>query len=163
MLGFLIYSGGFLNKISVFIATGGGAGYSPWAPGTAGSLVGILPALLLPQVGPWGGLGLIIAVTLVGVWVSAPAERHFARKDASPIVIDEIAGQMITLWLVPLSAGYVAAGFILFRIFDIIKPFPARHLQDRLPGGWGVMMDDVAAGIYANLCLQAAFWFLNST
>lgn len=152
-----------MKKLAVFIATGGGAGYSPWAPGTAGSLVGILPALLLSHVGLWGGLGLIVAVTLVGVWASALAERHFVRKDASPIVIDEIAGQMITLWLVPLSVGYVVAGFLLFRIFDIFKPFPARQLQDRLPGGWGVMMDDVAAGIYANLCLQAAFWFLNQS
>lgn len=149
-----------MSKFAVFIATGGGAGYSPWAPGTAGSLVGILPALLLSQMNPWAGMGLIVAVTLLGVWASSAAEDHFGKKDASPIVIDEIVGQMITLWLVPPSVGYVVAGFLLFRFFDIFKPFPARQLQDRLPGGWGVMMDDVAAGIYANLCLRAALFFL---
>ncbi|MDH4099414.1 MAG: phosphatidylglycerophosphatase A [Nitrospirota bacterium] len=149
-----------MNRAAVFIATGGGAGYSPWAPGTAGSLVGILPALLLSQISPIAGLGLIIAVTLAGVWASSVAEKHFDKKDASPIVIDEIAGQMITLWLVPPSVGFVVAGFLLFRFFDILKPFPARQLQDNLPGGWGVMMDDVAAGIYANLCLQIALRFI---
>lgn len=161
MLRFFIYSGGFLKKIAIFIATGGGSGYSPFAPGTAGSVVGILPAVLLSFVNPWAAGVLIIAVILVGVWASSEAERHFVRKDASPIVIDEIAGQMIALWLVPLSLWTVAAGFLLFRLFDIVKPPPARQFQDRLPGGWGVVMDDVAAGIYANLCLQAAVRLLN--
>lgn len=150
-----------MRRIAIAIATGGGAGYSPWAPGTAGSLVGLLPVLLFPVIGSWQAALLIILVTLVGVWASTNAEKFFGKKDASPIVIDEIAGQMITLWLLPLSAGFLVAGFLLFRFFDILKPFPARWLQDNLPGGWGVVLDDVAAGVYANLCLQMAFWYMN--
>jgi len=88
------------------------------------------------------------------------AEKIFNRKDSSYIVIDEIAGQQFALFLVPPEVLYIALGFLLFRLFDIMKPPPAGFCQDHLPGGWGVVMDDVAAGIWTNIILLLAIRFL---
>ena len=148
------------NKAAVIIATGLGSGYSPVAPGTAGSVVGLAVALPFAL---WGGTATLggawyAAVTLVlfaaGVWAAGRAEVIFGQKDCGKIVIDEIAGMLITLYLLPATWVYFTLGFFLFRIMDILKPFPARRIDQRMGGGLGVMMDDVVAGIYANLCLQ---------
>ena len=96
----------------------------------------------------------VLAFTCLAWYVSEEAEKLFGRKDAQCIVIDEIAGLQWTLFLIAPTALHVALGFVLFRLFDIVKPFPARLFQDRLPGGLGVVADDLAAGVYANLVLQ---------
>jgi phosphatidylglycerophosphatase A len=141
------------------VATGLGSGYSPFAPGTAGSLVGL--ALFLPLAGlgwPWQ-LAAVAALTLVGTLAASRTARLLGRKDPGLVVVDEVAGQWITFVALPFTPLTALAGFLLFRAMDIVKPWPARDLE-RLPGGVGIMADDVAAGIYAHLLLRAglAVW-----
>ena len=146
------------NKLIKFIATGFYSGYSPIAPGTAGSLVGVLIYLLTfsLQLSAFSYFLLTISIVLIGIWVSEKAEYIFKRKDSQKIVIDEIAGILISLFMLPHEFWIVLSGFIIFRIIDISKPF---YMLERLPKGFGVMMDDVAAGIATNLILQI-FLFL---
>jgi phosphatidylglycerophosphatase A len=142
------------EKFITLLATGFGSGYAPLVPGTAGTLVGI-PLYLLFSAMPWPlWLITIIAFACLAWVVSDEAERLFGQKDAQRIVIDEIAGFQWSLFLIEPTALHVVLGFLLFRLFDILKPFPARLFQDRLPGGLGVVADDLAAGIYANSVLQ---------
>ena len=145
------------NKLIKFIATGFYSGYSPIAPGTAGSLVGVLIYLLTfsLQLSAFSYFLLTISIVLIGIWVSEKAEYIFKRKDSQKIVIDEIAGILISLFMLPHGFWIVLSGFIIFRIIDISKPF---YMLERLPNGFGVMMDDVAAGIATNLILQI-FYF----
>src|SRR4051812_34686241 len=139
------------DRIAVAIATAGGAGFAPRAPGTAGSVVGVAIYLLLG----WAGAiayypHAIIFFFIVGIWASSRVE-HLWGHDAQRIVIDEVVGQMITFGMAAgrysLSAFYVVLGFGLFRLFDILKPFPIRRLE-RFKGGFGVVLDDVGAGLY---------------
>jgi len=95
----------------------------------------------------------VTLISLLGVWAANKVERDSKIVDPSFVVIDEVAGQLITFFLIPLSWVYLFIGFLLFRAFDILKPFPARRAEE-LPGGWGIMVDDIVAGIYANLFLQ---------
>ncbi len=135
------------------LASGLGLGYLPWAPGTAGSLLGI-PLFYAISFFPWPlYLMTAAAFTCLAVYVAHEAEILFARKDAPCIVIDEIAGMLFTCFLVTPTVVHIAAGFILFRFFDVVKIFPANWFQRHLPGGWGIVADDLAAGIYANLIL----------
>lgn len=135
------------------VATGLGAGLSPVAPGTAGSLVGLALCLGLEFLGgaPAVAIG-IIATLLAGLWSAGPVARHLGREDPGPVVIDEVSGQLLALLFLPVSLATYIAGFLLFRIFDIVKPFPARRLES-LPGASGIMADDLVAGLYANLVL----------
>ena len=138
--------------IAIVIATAGGAGFAPKAPGTAGSVVGVAIYLLLDRGGAGGYyLHAIIFFFIVGIWASSRVE-HLWGHDAQRIVIDEVVGQMITFGMAAgrysLSALYVVLGFGLFRLFDIVKPFPIRRLE-RFKGGFGVILDDVGAGLYA--------------
>jgi phosphatidylglycerophosphatase A len=141
------------------VATGLGSGYSRFAPGTAGSLVGL--ALFLPLAGlAWPvQLAAVVAITLVGTLAAARVARLVGRKDPGLVVVDEVAGQWITFVALPFTPLTALAGFLLFRVMDIVKPWPVRDLE-RLPGGVGIMADDVAAGIYAHLLLRAglAVW-----
>jgi phosphatidylglycerophosphatase A len=140
----------------LLVATGAGSGYSPVAPGTAGSLVGLALWLALRGLPDLAYLAGVVAVSLIGVWASARAEAIFARKDDGRITIDEVAGMLLTLaWLPAVVSPWLAAGvgFLLFRLFDIVKPPPARAFES-LPGGAGVMADDLVAGLYANLAGQ---------
>ncbi len=142
-----------LERLATLLATAGGAGYSPVAPGTAGSAVGLL--LFWPLAGqplPVQGAA-TLAVFLVGVWASTRLARRLGRKDPGLAVIDEVAGQWVTLLALPFTPLTAAAGFFLFRACDVIKPWPARSLE-ALPDGWGIMADDVAAGVYAHLLLR---------
>jgi len=138
--------------IAVVIATAGGAGFAPKAPGTAGSIVGVLIYLLIESlhVGAYYPHAIIL-LFIVGIWASSRVE-HLWGHDSQRIVIDEVVGQMITFGIAAdryqLSAINVVLGFGLFRAFDIVKPFPIRHLE-RLKGGLGVIADDVGAGLYA--------------
>jgi phosphatidylglycerophosphatase A len=148
------------ERLIKVLATGFGSGLTPLAPGTAGTLVGI-PLYLLFSVLPWPiWLITVLAFTCLAWHVADQAERLFGRKDAQCIVIDEIAGLQWTLFLVAPTVPHVALGFMLFRLFDIVKPFPARLFEERLPGGCGVVADDLAAGVYGNLALQALIYSL---
>ncbi len=139
-----------------FIAVCGIAGYAPIAPGTFGSAVALPIDWALREFSPlWiHGLG-IVAVTLLGVKAGSVVEKELRQKDPSMVVVDELAGMLITLFALPVSWMGVAVGFLLFRLFDIVKPYPCRKAE-ALPGGWGIMMDDVIAGVYANLVLRGA-------
>jgi len=170
------------DLLAVIVATGGGAGFIPVAPGTWGSLVGLLIA--------WGGFAVVrrdfdaqvllvflsLLLAAIGIWVGTRAEKIFHQKDASQVVIDEVCGQVISFTLVAQVLSelrhsgthwhwWLGAGFLLFRAFDIFKPYPINQLQD-LPGGLGVMMDDVLAGIYAAVVLSLGtylfFWVSGS-
>jgi len=136
------------------LAFGLGAGLSPRAPGTAGSLVALPLYVLLAPLPGAVYLGLMAVLLLVGVWVTGRTERDLGVHDHSGIVFDEIVGQLIALFLVPLHLGWMLASFGLFRLFDIWKPWPIRWLNNRVHGGWGIMLDDVAAGVAAALCMQ---------
>lgn len=151
------------ERAGVLLGTFFGAGYFPVAPGTAGSALTVLISVAL---GPASnGLLLLAAAALLyapACWAAGVCEQVFAQKDPGRVVIDEVAGQMITLAAVPthLTWGgwkYWLAGFILFRVFDIAKPFPIRRLE-RLPGGIGVVTDDVAAGAYGYAVLKTALF-----
>jgi phosphatidylglycerophosphatase A len=138
----------------MFIATFGFVGYVPFAPGTAGSVAALLPyALLRPLAMDLLYLAAIAAVALVGTWASTAAERVLQRKDPGPVVIDEVLGVLVTLAWLPLSWTGVALGVLLFRLFDVLKPFPAGRFE-RLPGGTGIMLDDAAAAVYAHVALR---------
>jgi phosphatidylglycerophosphatase A len=130
--------------------TAGGAGFAPVAPGTAGALVGVI-LLLIFSPRPWILLSVTTLVFLVGVPVASRCEEIFGQPDASEIVIDEVVGVWVSLLFLPLTWPTIAAGFVLFRVFDIWKPWPVRQVEHLLPSGLGVMVDDVLAGIYANL------------
>jgi phosphatidylglycerophosphatase A len=136
------------DKLIKLLATGFGSGLSPFAPGTAGTLVGVVICLLcLPL--PWAmRLLIVIALSALSIYVAGQAEIIYQKKDDQRIVIDEIIGLQITMLPVAINVMSLCAAFVLFRIFDILKPFPIGNLQ-RLPGGWGVVADDVLAGIYA--------------
>jgi phosphatidylglycerophosphatase A len=148
------------EKFIKVVATGFGSGFVPFAPGTAGTVVAI-PIYLIFSPLSWP-LYLLsaLALTFLAIYVSQEAEKIFRKKDASQIVIDEIAGFLWTMFLVIPSILHVMLGFVFFRVFDIVKPFPARLFQNRLPGGYGIVLDDVVAGIYANLLLLilVKFW-----
>ena len=142
-----------LSFAAYALATGLGSGYSPIVPGTAGSAMGLLlfwPLASLPVAWQAGACALVF---LLGVLASAHVARASGIEDPGIVVADEVVGMWITLLLVPLTPLTVAAGFVLFRVMDVWKPWPARQLE-HLPGGWGIMADDVMAGVYANLVLQ---------
>ncbi len=135
------------TRLAVAIATVGGVGRAPFAPGTVASALTILVLWLIP----FSRVGLVaffIVVTVVGTWAAEHAERAIGTKDPGAIVIDEVAGMALSVLLVPLSATILALAFVLFRVFDVVKPPPARQAQ-ALPGGFGVMVDDLFAGLYA--------------
>jgi phosphatidylglycerophosphatase A len=149
-----------VTRLAVFIATVGYSGYFPVAPGTVGSAAGLFVYLLV-----WWTqstvveIGLILGLFAAGVWAGTTAERYFGGIDPGPIVIDEVVGMLITLAFIPVGLSGAVLGFVLFRIFDVIKPFPAGRLE-RLHGGVGVMADDAMAAIYANVTLRLALWLL---
>jgi len=139
----------------ILIATGLGLGFSPIAPGTVGALGGCLIAYLLTQYTIFHVLALASLIVLfffLGVHSSNKLEPIWG-KDPSKIVIDEVVGMWIALWMIPPGFIYTVAAFVLFRLFDIYKPMYIRKMED-LKGGWGIMMDDVLAGVYANVIIQ---------
>lgn len=143
---------------SLAIASACGVGYVPFAPGTFGSLVGLGLWAILPA-SPLIQGAAIVMLFIAGAWTAGVTERHFSRTDPGQVVIDEVMGMLVALFLNPVGWGGAWGAFLLFRIADIVKPFPANRLE-RLPGGLGVMADDLMAGLYANLALRAALAFL---
>ena len=146
-----------MKRFILLLATGFGVGYSPIAPGTLGTLVAV-PIYYFLSENP----SPLYEITLVGffflsVWISENAERYFGKKDDQRIVIDEIIGFLITMLWIPKTIPFIIIGFFLFRFFDILKPFPVRHLEKGLKGGYGVVLDDVLAGVYANIILHVLY------
>jgi phosphatidylglycerophosphatase A len=146
-----------MKDFILFLATGFGVGYASIAPGTLGTLVAILVYYFLSNIpSP------LYEITLVGflffsVWVSGNAEIFLGKKDDQRIVIDEVIGFLITMLWVPKTIRFVIIGFFLFRFFDILKPFPIRRLEKVFKGGFGVVLDDVVAGVYANIILHLIY------
>jgi phosphatidylglycerophosphatase A len=142
------------RRPTLLLAFGFGAGLSPKAPGTAGSLVALPLYVLLVPLSLTAYAALLAVLFLAGVWITAQAEAAIATHDHPGIVWDEIVGQLVALTLAPASLVSLLLGFALFRLFDIWKPFPIRWLNNHVQGGWGIMLDDLAAGIAAALCLH---------
>jgi phosphatidylglycerophosphatase A len=135
-----------------------GVGYAPFAPGTFGSAAGLALWAALPPSAGVQALAIFI-VLVVGTWSSHVAERHFGRTDPGQIVIDEVLGMLMTLFMNPVGWRGALVAFLLFRIADIVKPYPANRLE-RLPGGIGIMADDAMAAVYANLALHGGGWLI---
>jgi phosphatidylglycerophosphatase A len=147
------------TRLAVFICTFGYVGFFPFAPGTIGSLAGLVVYGLLR----WSGAtwpmeaAVIVLLFVAGTWSGTHAERHFGTTDPGPGVIDEVVGMLITLFLLPSSWAVIVIGFLVFRVLDVIKPYPADRLE-RLHGGLGMMTDDVMSAVYSNLVLHALVW-----
>jgi phosphatidylglycerophosphatase A len=152
-----------MKFLALAVATSCGVGYVPIAPGTFGSLAGLLLWWVLPA-DPRVQLIAIVVLFVVGSWSASAAERHFASTDPGPVVVDEVMGMLITLFMVPVGWPGALAAFFWFRLFDVIKPYPANRFE-QLHGGIGVMADDGMAAIYANLALRAGIalsgWLLH--
>jgi len=169
---------GLLDYLALSVTTFG-VGYIPGAPGTYGSAVGVIVYLVLPVVifsfpgfpltygvpfklYPWVKVGLLVllfAFIAIGIWASNRAIPLLGNEDAPEAVVDEVMGQLITFLFVPtFSIGwpFILAGFLLFRVFDIWKPYPIRDLEV-LPGGLGICADDIVAGVYAGICLAVGY------
>jgi phosphatidylglycerophosphatase A len=143
-----------MDKFITFLATGFYLGKSPKAPGTFGTLGGIPIWFAFSALGPLGYIIMTLATIVVAIVVSDLYGKNFVEHDRQEIVIDEIAGYLVTMALLPLTLKWMILGFILFRIFDIWKPYPISYLNDHVKGGLGVVADDVAAGLVANILLQ---------
>ena len=145
-----------------FLAFGFGSGLAPRAPGTVGTLAAI--PIYIPMslyLGHTGYLAVTIILAVLGIWICGIADRALGTSDHGAIVWDEITGFLITMFMAPLAWWSVLAGFVLFRFFDILKPFPISWFDKNLKGGAGTMLDDVLAGTYAWFCLQAGIFFLS--
>ena len=142
-----------MTRFILLLASGLGAGFSPFAPGTAGTLVAIPVALLLSPIRSPVYELTILTLFFVSSWIADRAQNHWQKKDDQRIVIDEMMGYILTMLWIPKTLLFISVGFLLFRLFDIVKPFPCRQLEN-VRGGWGVVLDDVCAGIYANVALQ---------
>lgn len=149
-----------MRSIVIFFATGAYTGYAPVASGTAGAALGmVLGWLVFAPVwrhSPAAFLMIFMMLFIGACFVAGSAEKIFEDHDSSHIVIDEVLGMIATMFLNPTSFLWVMTGFVVFRLFDIIKPFPASFFDRRVGGGAGVMLDDLAAGIYANLVVRVA-------
>lgn len=142
-----------IKVLARHFATVGFFGYAPVAPGTFGTLfAAVFVALLRPSTPLL--IALIAVVTALGIYCADVAERHFGSKDPGQVVIDEVAGYMVSVLFLPLTWGYLVAAFFVFRLFDIIKPPPIRKIERGFKGGLGIMADDLMAGLYTNIVLQ---------
>lgn len=148
-----------LKHPSVFIATGFGSGLSPVAPGTAGTLVSLLLFFFMQDT-TWPLLVLCVMGFIAGVWLCQQTSARLGVHDHGGIVWDEFIGMWLTLLWVPISLTSLVLGFALFRLFDIFKPWPIGYLDKRVHGGLGIMLDDVIAGVFANICLQLILAYL---
>ena len=143
-----------MRRLGLFIATCGYIGYAPVAPGTFGSAAGLLVYAAVRSSGSsLVEVAAIVILFMVGVWSGTEAEHHFGNVDPAPVVLDEVVGMMITLAFLPVNWVGALVGFVVFRLFDVIKPWPAARFE-RLPGGLGVMADDGMAAVYGNLVMR---------
>ena len=146
-----------MNRFFFLFATGFGVGYSPIAPGTLGTLIAIPIYYFLSEIPSPIYEITLSAFFFLSVWISANVEIYYGKKDDQRIVIDEIMGFLTTMLWIPRTVYFIIIGFFLFRFFDILKPFPIHHLERKLKGGFGVVLDDVLAGVYANIVLRLIY------
>jgi phosphatidylglycerophosphatase A len=143
-----------MRRLGLFVATCGYLGYVPLAPGTFGSAFGLLVFVAVRSTGSVAvELATIVALFAIGVWSGTEAEHHFGGVDPGPVVLDEVVGMLITLALLPVNTAGAIVGFLVFRVLDVIKPWPSGRFE-KLPGGLGVMADDGMAAVYGNLMMQ---------
>jgi phosphatidylglycerophosphatase A len=150
-----------MKRLAIGIATTGGLGYAPIAPGTFGSAAGVAIYFLTTHWNLPAQVALAAAVTVVGIWASGIAAVFFGRSDPSQVVIDEVAGQLVTYLGTGVGWKGAIVGFLLFRALDIVKPWPANRLE-ALHGGVGIVADDVMAGLYGCAMLHALIWLVPS-
>lgn len=144
----------FRERAVLILATGFFSGAIPFAPGTFGTLIGLPICFLFARFHPGLSVVCVLLFIIIAIGVASAAEKILKQKDPAKIVIDEIAGLLVTFVGLPFNTGTAVFGFIIFRAFDILKPFPIRLLERKVSGGSGVVLDDVLAGIYANLVLR---------
>jgi phosphatidylglycerophosphatase A len=149
----------FRERSVLFLATGFFVGTVPFAPGTFGSIIGLPICFLISRLNIF--LSVIGALLFIffAIWVAAAAGKILKKEDPGEIVIDEIAGVIVTFVGLPFTLKTAIAGFVIFRAFDILKPFPIRTLEKKVAGGPGIVLDDVMAGIYGNVILRLAIYF----
>jgi len=147
-----------MDRVGLFIATCGYLGYVPVAPGTFGSAAGLVVFYAVRGTGSIGvEVTAIIGLFALGIWSATVAEHHFGGVDPPPVVLDEVVGMLVTLAFLPVSVTGAIVGFFVFRVLDVVKPWPSARFE-RLPGGLGVMADDGMAAVYGNLAMQGMMW-----
>lgn len=139
-----------------------GLGRLPLAPGTWGTLGAVPLVLIISYFGPVPAVISLAVIIPLAVWISGISQKLIGKDDPPEVVIDEVAGYFIAVFLLPFSWWSFIPGFILFRIFDILKPFPIRMIHKKVKGGIGICLDDIVAGIYANVCIRLVYLLLNS-
>ena len=142
----------------IFLSTGGYVGYIPKIPGTAGSLWGLMIAYGFTRISFFSTMICLSVFFFFSIWIAGKTEQYLQKKDPGCIVIDEMLGVVIGLAGLPFGVYTAISGFILFRFFDILKPFPVRWFEKRFAGGWGIVLDDVAAGIYTQIVLRSSLF-----
>ena len=148
----------FRERAVLFLATGFFVGTVPFAPGTFGSIIGLPLCFLISKLNIFLSVIYTLAFIFFAIWVAGAAGKILKKEDPAEIVIDEIAGLIVTFVGLPVTFKTAIAGFILFRAFDILKPFPIRTLEKKVAGGPGIVLDDVMAGVYANIILRLAIY-----
>ena len=143
-----------MRRLIILLATWWGVGFCPLAPGTVGTLAAIPLFLIMSLLPLWLYLCCLLGLALLACWAADRAESLFGDQDPKAVVIDEVVGLLVVMISLPLSWPSLLAGFILFRAFDVIKPPPIRFLERTVPGGYGVVLDDVLAAIYAHITLR---------
>jgi phosphatidylglycerophosphatase A len=147
-----------MQRVGLFIATCGYLGFVPVAPGTFGSAAGLAVFFLIRSTGSMTlEVAAILVLFAIGIWSGTIAEHHFGGVDPAPVVMDEVVGMLITLVFVPVSVTGAIVGFLVFRVLDVVKPWPSARFE-RLPGGLGVMADDGMAAIYGNAMMHGLIW-----
>lgn len=147
-----------IKRLTIFLATGAYAGLIPVMPGTFGTLWGVPLAWLLSGRTLHEQAAAIIAVTVVSIFIAGRAARYMGKGDPSSVVCDEIAGYLASIFFIPFSLFNAILVFILFRFFDILKPYPIRLMERRIKGGAGIVLDDIMAGVYANISAHLVLW-----
>jgi phosphatidylglycerophosphatase A len=151
-----------MDRLFMFIASGAYSGYLPKAPGTWGSMLGVGLWFGLRRIELMPYVGVVAVLFIIGTICAGAAEKILDRGDPGIVVIDEIVGQLIALAAAPYHPAAALAGFLLFRVFDILKPFPVGWLDNHIHGGFGIMLDDIVAGLYALLVLQIGWRIFTS-
>ena len=147
-----------VQRAAVFVATCGYVGYAPLAPGTFGSAAGLAVFAAVRATGSTTvELATIAVLFAIGLWSGTIAEHHFGGVDPAPVVMDEVVGMLITLVFLPVNTTGAIVGFLVFRVLDVLKPWPSARFE-RLPGGLGVMADDGMAAIYGNALMHGLIW-----
>lgn len=142
-----------MRHLITFLATGCYIGKFPFAPGTAGTVMGVLLYLLIKPLPPVLYVVTVVAFIFMAAWVSTKAQDIMGEQDPQEVVIDEVAGFLVTMAFHRPDIWMLLGGFVIFRVFDIVKPFPIRWIERHFLSGWGIVLDDVAAGVYANVAL----------